>query len=277
MLNREIDIAQSEISFHKISRFLDKKDHFTVFRRPGLSMTYLLINFKDECLKQKNMRQVVALSIDRSKIIHHKLNSFAREATTILSPNNFFFNINIRNPLYAPKRARDIFNQLDIPCRQKTFSIKTSNARSAVDHGKVLVMQLRKTGLKVRMESFEWGTFYGDLNAGRFQMALLKWVGVMDPDIYRLAFHSKEHPKNGRNRGFYENKHLDQLLDQGVTTMDKEKRRTIYNQVQKIVQDDLVFIPLWHEEQIAVVRKNILHYDLSDVGSFYYLMRITKE
>ena len=99
----------------------------------------------------------------------------------------------------------------------------------------------------------------------------------MDPDIYRLAFHSKEHPKKGRNRGFYENKHLDQLLDQGVTTMDKEKRRTIYNQVQKIVQDDLVFIPLWHEEQIAVVRKNILHYDLSDVGSFYYLMRITKE
>ena len=277
MLNREIDIAQSEISFHKIGRFLDRKDHFKVFRRPSLSITYILINFEDECLKQKNMRQVLAHSIDRSKIIHHKLNGFAHEATTILNANNFFFNPAVKNPLYAPKRARDIFNQLDISCRRKTFSLKTSNARSAVDHGKVLAMQFKKNGLKVRMESFEWGTFYGDLNAGRFQMALLKWVGAMDPDIYRLAFHSKEHPKKGRNRGFYKNKYLDQLLDQGITEMDKEKRRIIYHQVQKIIQEELAFIPLWHEEQIAVVQNNILHYNLNSLGDFYYLMGIQKK
>ncbi len=276
MLNKEIDIAQSAISFDKFNYFLDRKDDFTVFRRPGLAMTYLLINFKDKCLKQKNIRQVLALSIDRSKIIQYKLSGFAHEATTILGPNNFFFNRYIQNPAYAPKQARGLFNQWIPSCRQKTFSLKTSNARSAVDHGKVLAMQLKKIGLKIRMESFEWGTFYGDLNAGRFQLALLKWVGVVDPDIYRLAFHSKEHPKKGRNRGWYKNRQLDQLLDQGVTLMNRDKRRVIYNQVQQIIQDELVFIPLWHEEQIAVVQRDILHYSLSDTGDFYYLTKIRK-
>ena len=276
MLNGEIDIAQSEISFHKVSRFLNKKDHFQVFRRPGLSMTYLLINFKDECLNKKDMRKVLALSVDRLEIIQHKLKGFARRATTILGPNNFFFNENIKNPSYDLHRSMKVFNQVPPSCRQKTFSFKTSNARSAMDHGKVLALQLKKAGLKIKMESFEWGTFYGDLNAGRFQLALLKWVGAVDPDIYRLAFHSKEHPPRGRNRGFYHNKLLDQLLDQGITVMDRSKRRTIYNQIQKIIREDLVFIPLWHEDQITVVQKNILNYHLSDNGDFRYLMEVTK-
>ena len=274
MLNEELDVAQSEISFSKVDRF--KKGPFRVFRQPGLSMTYLLLNFKDKCLRQKNLRRAMVLSLDRLKIIQHKLNGFARPAVTILGAHSFFFNKAISHPPYNPLRAGEIFRQLSEECRQKVFSLKTSSARSAVDHGKVLALQLRKTGFKIRTESFEWGAFYGDLNAGRFQTALLKWVGAVDPDIYRLAFHSREHPPKGRNRGFYAHPTLDRLLDRGVTEMNKAKRRLIYNQVQEIIQKNLVFIPLWHEEQVSVVRNNILNYSLSDNGDFQYLLRVTK-
>lgn len=276
MLNGEIDIAQSEINFQKISYFEKKKDQFQVVRRPGLSMTYLLINFKDECLRKKETRQAMSVSIDRLKIIQHKLKTFAHPATTILGPHNYFLNAHVKNSSYNLEKAREIFHRLPIFCRQKTFSLKTSSARSAMDHGRILALQLKKAGFKVKTESFEWGTFYGDLNAGRFQFALLKWVGAMDPDIYRVAFHSKEHPPKGRNRGFYDNKLLDGLLDQGITEMNQKKRQVIYNQVQQIIQDDLAFIPLWHEDQITVVRKDILNYYLSDNGDFRYLMKVEK-
>ena len=276
MLSGEIDIMQSEISFQKVGYFLDKRDDFQVFRKPSTSMTYLLINFKDPCLANKEMREFLALSINRSPIIKHKLKGFARPAVTILNPNNFFFNSHLKNSPYDLQKSRVIFNRLSKECRLKYFSLKTSSARTAVDHGKVLALQLKTAGLKLKTESFEWGTFYGDLNAGRFQLALLKWVGAIDPDIYRLAFHSVEHPPKGRNRGFYKNVILDQLLDQGISMMDKERRHLIYNQVQKMIQEDLVVIPLWHEDQITVARKNILNYDLSDNGDFTYLMEITK-
>ncbi len=276
MLNGEIDIAQSEIGFQKIGHFDKKKDQFQVVRRPGLSITYLLFNFKDECLKQKETRQAIAFSINRLDIIKNKLKNFARPAVTILGPNNFFFNAYVKNPAYNLEKARNVFLNLPLSCRQKSFSLKTSNARSAIDHGRILALQLKKAGFKTRTESFEWGTFYGDLNAGRFQLALLKWVGAMDPDIYRLAFHSKEQAPKGRNRGFYENKVLDQLLDQGIITLNRQKRRALYNQAQEIVQDDLVFIPLWHEDQITVVKKNILNYYLSDNGDFRYLTEVEK-
>lgn len=276
MLSGEVDIMQSEISFQKVGYFLEKQEDFQVFRKPGTSMTYLLINFKDSCLAQKKMREFLALSIDRSPIIRHKLKGFAHPAVTILNPNNFFFNSRLKNLPYDLQKSRVIFNHLSKECRQKYFSLKTSSARTAVDHGRVLGLQLKTAGLQLKIESFEWGTFYGDLNAGRFQLALLKWVGAIDPDIYRLAFHSEEHPPKGRNRGFYKNVVLDKLLDQGASVMDRERRRLIYNQVQKMIQEDLVFIPLWHEDQITVARKNILNYDLSDNGDFVYLMKIIK-
>ena len=213
MMNGEVDIAQSEISFQKVSWFLNKKSRFQVFRRPGASMTYLLINLKDLCLKQRELRQVTALSIDRQKIIQHKLKGFAHEAVTILAPDSFFFHPKIQNPAHNLQEAKRLFSLLPASCRQKSFSFKTSNTRSAMDHGHILALQLKRAGLQIHTESFEWGTFYEDLNKGRFQFALLKWVGVVDPDIYRLAFHSAELPPTGRNRSFYINPKLDKLLE----------------------------------------------------------------
>ena len=276
MLNGEIDVAQSEVSFQKINHFFKNKDRFQVLRRPSSSVTYLLLNFKDECLNKKKVRQLLAISINRSEIIKHKLKNFAHPATTILGANNFFFNTDIESPKYNMNQAKKLINNIG-SCRQKTFSLKTSHARSASDHGKIITLQLKKAGLKIKMKSFEWGAFYGDLNAGRFHLALLKWVGVIDPDIYRLAFHSSEHPPTGRNRGFYKNQLLDTLLDKGILMINKKERRTLYHQVQKIIQEDIAFIPLWHEEQIGVAKKNISNYYLSDNGDFYYLMQITKQ
>ena len=58
--------------------------------------------------------------------------------------------------------------------------------------------------------------------------------------------------------------------------MNPEKRRLIYYQIQEILQHNLVFIPLWHEEQIAVVRREIINYHLSNNGDFYFLTKINK-
>ena len=276
MLNGELDIAQSEISFQKIPYFLDKKDQFQVVVGPGLSTTYLLINFRDECLKNLKIRQFLAHSIDRPQIIKYKLKHFATQAVTILHRKDKFFKFGLRNPPYSLSTAQAIWKQWPEKCQQKTFSLKTSHARSAVDHGKSLTLQLKKVGLKIKTENYEWGRFLSDLNEGRFQLALLKWVGVMDPDIYRLAFHSQEQAPKGRNRSFYQNSHLDRLLDKGISTMDLTQRKAIYHEIQEIIQKDLAFIPLWHEQQVAVLGKNIANYRLSRLGDFRYLLTIHK-
>jgi peptide/nickel transport system substrate-binding protein len=66
----------------------------------------------------------------------------------------------------------------------------------------IIQHQLSAAGFEVELRSYDWGTFYGDIRAGRFQMYSLMWVGIKLPEIFRYAFHSESRPPVGANRGF---------------------------------------------------------------------------
>ena len=276
VLTGEIDIVQSDLPAQKIKWFMNKKTNFQVIRGAGLSVTYLLINFKDSCLQQRNVRQALGLSLNREDIITHKLHGLARRAVSLLHPEHFFFNQDLKLTSYDLKEAKRIFKSLTAACRNKTYTLKSSHLKSIVAQAGVLAANIQQAGFNLKTESFEWGTFYSALNRGQFELALLNWTGVVDPDIYRLAFHSGEHPPSGRNRGFYDNKTLDHLLEQGGQVMDRQKRKSFYDKAQTIIQQDMAFIPLWHTEQVVVVKKNIMDYYLSQTGSFYFLLNVKK-
>ena len=145
-----------------------------------------------------------------------------------------------------------------------------------MENGKVIAQQLNKAGLKVKMESFEWGTFYSDVKNSNFQLATMRWVGVLDPDIYRLAFHSAETPPKGRNRGGYKNTELDTLLEEGLYVSDFNKRKGLYSKVQQTILKELPIIPLWYDEQVAVVHKRVKNYKVALNGDFTPLIGVYK-
>ena len=60
-----------------------------------------------------------------------------------------------------------------------------------------------RSASSLAVRSYDWGTFFGDVEAGRFEIYGLTWVGVRTPDIFRYAFHSASVPPDGANRGRY--------------------------------------------------------------------------
>ncbi len=276
ILSGAIDIAQSELSPQKVKWFLNNSKHsFQVIRSPGLSINYLLLNFKDPCLKKKQFRKALTLSINRSQIIKYKLHNMAYRASSLLSKGNRFLNTQIKHRPFDLKKARQILQTLSV-CKNHPLSLKSSLSKETINYAHIIAHEWRHLGLNIQLENYEWGTFYQDINTGQFQIALLRWVGISDPDIYRIAFHSKEHPPKGRNRSFYTNPTLDHLLQKGLTTMNFQKRKQIYDKVQQISFDDINFIPLWHNEQITIVKNTIKGYTPSFKGDFYYLTKIKK-
>ncbi len=186
----EIDIAQAEIPLARVNDFVGRPDRFEVHKYPGLSMSYILLNLKDPILGQKAVREAIAQALNRQEIIQYKLEGLATEATSILTPTNPFFDSSLKNPPHKPSLAKQAIQELGLGAQEMT--LKTSNSQAAVANARVIAQQLNDAGLNLRFQSYEWGTFYGDVVKGQFQLALMRWVGVMDPDIYRLAFHSSE-------------------------------------------------------------------------------------
>lgn len=268
----EIDIAQAELPADKVSEFDKRPDEFQVFRYPGLTMTYILVNFKDKTLGRREVREALARSLERQEIIEHKLLGLATEATSILTPSNPYFNGELSNPKAEVDAAAKLIESLGL--KGTSITLKTSNSLQAVDNAKVIANQLNRSGLNVQLQSFEWATFYDDVKKGNFQLATMKWVGTVDPDIYRMAFHSREVPP-GRNRGSYQNPKLDKLMDEGVTAT-REKRKKIYDEVQKIVLEDYAIIPLWYDRQIAVANKSVAGYQPNPSSDFQPFLNVSK-
>jgi ABC-type transport system substrate-binding protein len=105
----------------------------------------------------------------------------------------------------------------------------------------------------------------------------MKWVGTTDPDIYRSAFHSKEKPPGGKNRGSYVNAELDQLVEKGLLIEDHAKRVSHYKKVQRMIYEDLAIIPLWYEFEVAVVSPKVEGYSPSKNGDYSALTKLRKK
>lgn len=249
----------------------------------GVNFTYLGFNLKDPILKNKLVRQAIALAINREELIHYKLRGLAHPATSLLFPDHWVFNQDLKSIDYDPDRARKILDGAgfldpdgDGPKTRFRLVYKTSSKKDRVDMALLIAESLKKVGIEVGVQANEWGTFFRDVRTGNFQIVALTWVGVTDPDIYYYAFHSSEVPPQGGNRGAYSNQVLDSLLEAGRRELDPEKRKNIYLEVQKIVFEDLPIVPLWYEDNGVSTQKNISGYQLRPDAGYEGLLQTKK-
>jgi peptide/nickel transport system substrate-binding protein len=273
MYKGDLDLAVSSLPKNKI-KSLEKVKHLSIIKKPGLSMAYLLLNLKNPELAKLENRKLIFEGIDRNEIIKYKLEGLAQPATSLLTPANPYFwpeflNFKSAEPNLVALREKVLATELS----QKVLNLKTSNTREAVENAKLIAAQLRKIGFRINHESYEWGTYYKDVNQGEFDLATMTWVGAYDPDIYRIALASQEIPPDGRNRGYYSNKKFDQLMALGMNELDPILRKQIYFEAQKIIYEDLAIIPLWYEDTITVIDKRIHNYTPSLNGDYSGLLK----
>ena len=64
---------------------------------------------------------------------------------------------------------------------------------------------------------------------------------------------------------------IDTLLEAGRITLDPEKRKAVYTEIQQIIAEDLPYVSLWHTMNVAVMKKEVEGFYLYPDGDFYGL------
>jgi peptide/nickel transport system substrate-binding protein len=85
------------------------------------------------------------------------------------------------------------------------------------------------------------------------------------------VFSSKKIPPDGANRGHYRNAQLDALLDRSHVETDRDKRRAILADVQRIVADDVPYLNLWYPDNICVHRDAVRIDEIAPSGDYTFL------
>ncbi|NNF98773.1 MAG: ABC transporter substrate-binding protein [Desulfobacteraceae bacterium] len=286
MKKEEIDLLVNALSSDKIKFFASGALHkaYQVIEEPGISYNYLAFNMADEKMKDNTLRQAIAHGIDVDEIIKYKLAGHAIRARGLLSPVNWFSEPDVPVMVYDPEKARQLLDKAgykdpdgDGPRTRLTVEMKTSNNAEITAIARIIQAQLLKIGIHMDLKSYEWGTFYGDIKSGNFQMTSMRWVGVTEPDFYYDLFHSSQVPPAGRNRGRYINARVDDLVQQGRVTLDPDARKRIYSKIQTIVAGELPYISLWHLNNVSVVHRRVKNYRQHPMAGFFSFKDIRVE
>jgi peptide/nickel transport system substrate-binding protein len=248
--------------------------------------SYLGFNCEDPILKDVRVRRAIALSIDRERIVHTKLRDRAVLATGMLPTFHWAYEKNVDRYPYDPARARQLLDEAGYHAGANGVRFhlvyKTSSNKFRVALASVIVSMLADVGIEVELRPYEWATFFADIKKGNFQLFSMQIPEISEPDLYTTFFASDRIPTRdnldaGNNRMRYRSSELDQLLVAGRRELLRPGRVAIYSQVQKILARDLPAVPLWHEHNVAAMRRDLHGFELLPTGLLSSLARTYKE
>lgn len=269
------DLEMSSLSPDLVPALI-KRPSLALSERPGTNLAYLGINFENALLSRRDVRQALAFATDRELLARYLLHGQARVASGVLPPNHWAFEANVAQYTLDQACAEKLLDAAGYP-RGKNgirfhLTLKTSTEERARLISAALQDQWRKVGVDLELRPLELATLLSDSIRGNFELTLLQWVGANnDPDFFEFAFSSKRFPPDGANRGHFRNARLDQLTEQIRAEMDREKRIALCSEVQKIVADELPYIPLWFADVVSVHRREFGDLPLSPTGDYDFL------
>lgn len=276
LLRGEIDLIQGELPF-ELLHWLSGKQDMVVKRARGDTFAYLGFNMQDPALMQLMVRKAIAHAIDRDAIIQYVLGGAARKAGSLLPPDHWAGHTGLNGYAFDPMQSRTLLADAGYDeSHPLQITYKTSNNPLRVRIATILQYQLRQVGILADLRSYDWGTFYGDIRSGRFQMYSLSWVGLKMPDIFRYIFHSSSIPPGGANRGHLHDARVDELIARAESSTDLEEQLATYRELQAYLHEQLPYLPLWFEDNILAQRVGIHGYMLNPDGNYDGLMMAKK-
>jgi peptide/nickel transport system substrate-binding protein len=267
-----VDFEVNQIAFENVGEF-EKSAKHQVIKKPGSVWQYLSFNLKDPILSKVLVRRAIAHAIDRQKIVTDLLRGHGVPTDSMFGEGHWARANNLPAYPYDPARAKQLLDEAgykdpdgDGPQPRFALSFKTSTDIEANLRAQMIQQMLQQVGIKVDIQTSEFGKFLEDVSNGNFQMYSLSRNGIGDPDFFYIIFFSKNVPPEGQNRGYYQNAKIDQLILEGRSTFDRAKRKQIYGEIQRIVQEDLPYVSLYHQINVAVMDKGLQGYTMYPAG-----------
>ncbi len=244
--NDELDIV--EVAPSEMDRVLDPENPLSAEHRQvsELSVQYLGLNVNLPPFDDLAVRQAFAHAIDKRKLADLVLKGTATAAKGILPPAMPDYDETFEGLPYDPERARQLLASSRYAAEgampKVVLSVSGTSGQMSPFTEAILDMIEKNLGIAMTVEEVEWGDFLRDLNEGRYQLFSSGWIADY-PDSQNfldVLFHSA----SPQNHTGYRNEQVDRLLERARVENDPAKRRELYRQAERIIVNEVAWIPL---------------------------------
>ena len=263
---------------------LQQEGRIQVETAPGTDYAYIGLNLRDPILSHPEVRKAIGYAIDRDAIVKYLRRGFATTAVGIVPPMSWAFERNVFDFKHDPNEAARLLDAAGFPdpdgpgpLPRFRLSLKTSTTEVYRLQAAAVQHDLAQVGVAIDIRSSEFQTLSADVLRGNFQMYTLQFVGVTDPDILRLVYHSQQVPPAGLNRVRYRNLEVDRLIEEASAATDDERRMALYTAAQRIIASDVPYISLWYKTNVAIFQPGIHGVTLSPIADFTFLKDVYRQ
>lgn len=220
-------------------------DNFTLWKNTVIEksedyskLMTIFLNLKHPLLKEKEVRQAIAMSINRQKLI-----GYGNEAFGPIPPISWAYNQNLKKNQFDLDTAIQIMKKYKDSTESAKINFNTYY--EYLDTAEIINKELNNAGIDTNF-NVSYGT-----NQSNFDMLLAYWKVPYDPDQYYF-WHSTQTQGNITK---YKNLKVDKLLEDGRSTSVIEDRKKIYEEFQKVINDDIPAIFIFYPHVYTIRRK----------------------
>ncbi len=226
-----------------------------VVTQASIPHTWLInLNHRDKPFSDVRVRAAASYAINRDALTRDILRNTALSSTQLEGPGGIAHDDSLPGWPYDPAQAKQLLADAGYPDGFDTvFALPTagSGMLNAVQIAEYLQKNWADVGIRVSLESQEWTSyvpyFFKGIppDKGLYAMANVTGDGQDMEKLNSSAFQ----PPNGFNVGWYENDQVEQLLVQARSTPDPTQSAQIYQQIEKILNDDVARLYILHSQQ----------------------------
>ncbi|MBX3013402.1 MAG: ABC transporter substrate-binding protein [Caldilineaceae bacterium] len=255
----QADLAQTDLPLAA------EDPNLVLHERPSTSTGYIAFQQCTEPFDKLEVRQAIAYAVNWAALIPAFYGDYGQLAGSFQPPAILGSNPAVQPYEYNPEKAKELLAAAGLPDGFETdfwyIPVIRGYFPDSKAIGEAIAADLAKVGIRVNLQTEDWGAYLDDRLQGKFPMWMLGWGSDNgDPDNY-IGYHFAHPLGEPKAEDCYANDELAQLLIDGRIEADPAVRETIYQQAEVLVHEDVARIPVVWATTPTVFRKEVQGYE----------------
>ncbi|MFF2877072.1 glutathione ABC transporter substrate-binding protein [Gottfriedia sp. NPDC057991] len=246
---------------------LESIKNVKVTKAEGTPVYYLGFNMKKAPMNNLAFRQAVAYGLDRKAYIN-QLNGLGVEGNSVIGPKVFGYDQSEEEVGYSYdlEKAKKLIK--DNGFEGKEVKMLVPNRDMYMKMAEIAQSQMTEIGLKVKLETMEWGTFLDAATKGQYDVTFLGWANSTadGSELLYPNFHSDN--VGSSNRISYSNKQFDQLVNESRQTIDQNARKEKLKEADELLVKDAPVIVMNQGVVTSAVDQSVKGIEIDPTGQW---------
>jgi len=201
------------------------------------------------------LRQAIAHAIDKQSLVDIGLEGYGSVAVTLV--NDTFVaapkNIGQHAREYDVEKAKALLVEAGYPGGAGLAPIKMTTIEMFKKQSELIQSMLQEVGIPVTVDMVELSTYISMQSQGELQAGLMSTNQGGDASVFAAMLLTG----SANNGAVYSNPEVDRLFSEASTVLDNDERSKVYDELYKIVLDDMPYVSIYFVDTISCGRADL--------------------